>query len=786
MVNKIVTKFALMLVLSLQSTYSNAQCCNYKLIMHDSYGDGWQGASIQVLINSLPVGNYSASNFQSMAYISLCNGDSLDLIYTAGIYENENSYELRDSSWNSVFYDGPTPDTGSVFSSLGNCDEPFELGNHPCTAIPVGIGCVSSGITDTTNSNLNPYPGEQYVTACYNGGDKWFSVIVPASGNLGFETFEIDSSSIGNTWLTIYAASTCTNRNVLYCIGSHHALYYASSYLNGLTAGETIYIQIWSCSGNLGSFQLCVTDYGTVALDSSNLPIVMINTLNQTIVPDTKINCLMDIKYNGLNTMTYTSDSANVYSGNIGIEIRGNTSASYPQHPYNIETRDSVGENNDVSILGMPAENDWVLISNYNDRSFLRNQIAYNLFREMGNYSVRNQLCEVLIDSVYQGVYLLGEKIRRNPNRVPIAKLTAADTTGDELTGGYILETTYWNANNSFQSNYSPIGHPTFDIHFVYEYPKPDIIQPQQRAYIASYVDSLETALYSSNFDDPNVGYRKYLDVPSFIDYFLVNELARNGDGFKKSRFYNKDKNSNGGKLKAGPVWDFDWSFKNQDWCWFGDRQATGWAHVVNDCDYIDNYSPGWYVRLLQDSTFQNELKCTYDEYRQNILDTATIFSYMDSITSILQNAQIRHFQKYPFFTPGPDWESQPTAATYNAELDSLKNWIGKRIQWLDANISGICNTANVTEISIDDKLKCYPNPANDYFNIDYYLPSTMNVSARLYNYLGSEVLATIPETKSTGQHSLRLETKNLSNGVYILKIERGKDVISKKIIILK
>ena len=785
MINKIISKLALLLLLCLQITNLNAQCCNYKLLMHDSYGDGWQGASIQVLINSLPVGNYSASNFQSLAYISLCNGDSLELIYTAGMDENQNSYELRDSSWNSVFYDGPTPDTGSVFSTIGNCNEPFELGNHPCTAIPIDTGCISTSIVDTTSSGLNPDPGNQYCTAGYIGGDKWFSIQVPASGNLGFETFEIDSSSLGNAWIALWAADTCSDPHVIAYIGNHGS-WYASYYLTGLTAGQTIYIQVWKFGGGVGSFQLCVTDYGTVVLDSSDLPIVMINTLGQSIVPETKINCLMDIKYNGLNNITYTSDSANVYSGNIGIEIRGNTSASYPQHPYNIETRDSAGGNNNVSILGMPAENDWVLISNYNDRSFLRNQIAYNLFREMGNYSVRTQLCEVLIDSVYQGVYLIGEKIRRNPNRVPIAKLTAADTIGDELTGGYILETTYWDANNSFQSNYSPIGHPTFDIHFVYEYPKPDIIQPQQKAYIASYVDSLETALYSTNFADPNVGYRKYLDVPSFIDYFLVNELARNGDGFKKSRFYYKDKTSNGGKLKAGPIWDFDWSFKNQDWCWFGDRQGTGWAHVVNDCAIFDNYSPGWYVRLLQDSTFQDELRCTYNQYRENILDTATIFSYMDSISAILQNAQVRHFQKYPFFEVGPDWELAPIASTYHAELDSLKSWIGKRIQWLDANISGICNTANVTESNIDDKLICYPNPANDFFNIDYYLPSAMNVSVRLHNYLGAEVLSTTPITKNTGQHSLKLETKTLPNGVYILKFERGKDVVSKKIIILK
>ena len=168
----------------------------------------------------------------------------------------------------------------------------------------------------------------------------------------------------------------------------------------------------------------------------------------------------------------------------------------------------------------MPAENDWVLLSNYNDLSLIRNALAYKLFGDMGNYSVRASLCEVVIDSSYKGIYLLGEKIKRDNNRVAISKLTATDTTGDDLTGGYILQQNYWKSSNSFQSNYSPIDHPGFDVHFVYEYPKPNVILPQQKTYIASYIDSLETALYSTDFTNTTTGYRRFLDVKSFIDYF--------------------------------------------------------------------------------------------------------------------------------------------------------------------------------------------------------------------------------------------------------------------------
>lgn len=777
MMNKTITLFALIFVLCLQSTSSKAQCCAYSINMHDGYGDGWNGATLEVFVNSLSVGIFSASNAGSAASVSICNGDLLELVYSPGDYENENSYEVQDPAWNIVFQDGPTPAIGSVFSGIGNCDAPPLPGMHPCLAIPIEtIECIS---VDNTG-----FPGSPYTPNCswFAGGDIWYTLQVPASGNLSFETI---AGSLNDTGIAVWTGDECSVLTIAGCDDDAGMGYLSFLAVYDLTPGENIYIQAWKWGGGGGSFEICITDLGTVVLDSSELPIVMINTLGQTIIPDTKIDCLMDIKYNGPGSLTYVSDNSNVYSGNIGIEVRGNTSASYPQRPYTVETRDSEGENNNVEILGMPAENDWVLLSNYNDRSLMRNLIAFNVFGEMGNYSVRAQLCEVLLDSSYRGIYVIGEKIRRDSMRVDIAKLTAADTTGDALTGGYILQQNYWDANNSFQSNYSPIDHPEFDVHFVYEYPKPDTIQPQQKTYIASYIDSLETALYSADFADPDEGYRKYMDIPSFIDYFLVNELSRNADGFKKSVFFHKDKNSNGGKLKAGPVWDFDWSFKNQEYCYFNNAEGEGWAHHINDC-WVDNYSTGWYIRMLQDSTFQNELRCTYEQYRQTMLDTTAIFAYIDSIGTIVQNAQTRHFQKWSLLGHnGPDWETEPFADSYNAELVILKDWINKRLLWLDANIPGLCMPTGVTETSLSGTVNCYPNPASSYFIIDYSLPSAMNVSVRLYNYLGTEVLSIPPIMQGTGQHSLKLETNTLSDGVYILKFERGKDVISKKITVM-
>ena len=751
------------------STKSQAQCCYYKLSMHDSYGDGWNGGFLSVTINNNPVGNFSASNFGSLDSFQVCNGDTLKLNYTSGSYENENSYQLYDANWNLYHMAGPTPPTGLVFDTLGNCNATFLAGNNPCTAIPIDTGqCIWGDNTGYQGSGFNP------GCASYQGADVWYKVVVPPSGNLSFAT---DSGTINDTGLALWTDSLCSNPQYLGCDDDAGIGTLSMLSLYELDPGQTIYIQVFGYGTAVGTFHLCVEDLGTVSLDSTELPLVMINTQNQSIIQNTKINCLMDIKYNGAGNITYLNSPANIYSGHIGIEIRGATSSGYPQKPYNIETRTAAGTNNNVSILGMPSENDYTLLSNYNDRSLIRNSLAFKLFGEMGNTSCRTRLCEVLIDSVYKGIYLMSEKIKRDSNRLDISKLTPIDTVGDQLTGGYILQQNYWDANNSFLSNYSPIDHPGFDVHFVYEYPTKDSIHPKQKTYIASFVDSLEGALYSSNFADTTNGYRRYLDTKSFIDYFIINELSRNNDGFKKSVFFNKDKHSKKkGKLKAGPVWDFDWAWKTMATCsLFDQNDGSGWAHLINDCP-TDNYSCGYYVRLLQDTTFSNELRCAYEEYRSTILDTTYLFAYMDSIENVVQKAQARHFQKWPILgVSGPAPEVNAIATTYAAEMDTLKNWIKVRLNWLDTHIPGHCIQVNtgITQTKVNEALQYYPNPSTGNFHFEGTLPNGKATLMTIYD-ITNKVIDKVPIKTGKGKFEYLLKQK----GVYFFNISNEDGII--------
>jgi hypothetical protein len=285
-----------------------------------------------------------------------------------------------------------------------------------------------------------------------------------------------------------------------------------------------------------------------VNFTSSNLPIVIITTnQGEAIVDEPKITADMKIIYHGNSIRNNVSDSGNVYSGKIGIEIRGVYSATLPQKPYGIETRDATGNKLNVSLLGMPSENDWVLLANYNDKTFLRDVLAFDIFSKMGHYATRMRFCEVVLNNDYQGIYLFGEKIKQDNGRVNIAKLKPDDNTGDNVTGGYIIKNDYYTSTDSWKSNFSPLNKPGGEVFFVYDDPKPEVLTNQQKTYIQGFINTLETVLYSPAFNVSVFGYKSYIDIKSFADYFILGEVTRNVDTYKKSRYFYKNKDSKDG-----------------------------------------------------------------------------------------------------------------------------------------------------------------------------------------------------------------------------------------------
>ena len=284
-----------------------------------------------------------------------------------------------------------------------------------------------------------------------------------------------------------------------------------------------------------------------VDFTSSNIPIIIIETDGQEILDEPRIIANMKTidKGKGRN---FISDSTYEYDGQISIEIRGSSSQSFPKKQYGFETQNHDGSKNNVPLLGLPNENDWILHAPYSDKTLIRNILTYKLSERLGHYAPRTRLCELVLNGEYAGVYVLTEKIKRDDNRIDISKLKSDEITGDDLTGGYILKIDKTTGNGCYGWN-TEIAN-TF---IQYEYPDCDDIVPEQESYIKRYMNNFEEVLLSNEFADPIDGYQQLIDVNSAIDYFIINETSKNIDAYRLSTFMYKDKDSKGGKLVFGP-----------------------------------------------------------------------------------------------------------------------------------------------------------------------------------------------------------------------------------------
>lgn len=499
----------------------------------------------------------------------------------------------------------------------------------------------------------------------------------------------------------------------------------------------------------------------------TNLPLVVINTNGKPITDDPKITAGIKVIYKGSAILNHPSDAGNVYDGLCGIEYRGHYSQELPQKPYGFETRDAAGNNLNVSLLDMPDENDWILLANYNDKTFMRNTLAFHLFSAMGHYAPRANICELVLNGRYDGIYILTEKIKQDDHRVDIAGLDADDNAGDSLTGGYMFKTDYYDGSNSWLSGYSPVDRPGENVYFVYAYPDPDAITSSQKAYLKRYVDAFEDVLYGAGFDDPQTGYRAYLDLASFIDYFIIGELSRNVDAYKKSAFFFKDKDSKGGLLNRGPVWDFDWAWKNMnDNCTiFSATDGSGWAYKVNDC-YNWPVAPAWIVRLMEDNSFQNEVFRRYFSLRKTLLSEEYIYHYIDSVHQLVEKAQARHYDRWPILginVGTPEVDYQPS--TYAGEIDKFRNWIETRLLWLDANLPGEATVSHPDALNADAMvIRIYPNPARDML----FIESEQAIQrVEIFNSTGRQMIS----TPSDGRYSCAIDVSGLNPGLFIVKI---------------
>ena len=396
-------------------------------------------------------------------------------------------------------------------------------------------------------------------------------------------------------------------------------------------------------------------------------------------------------------TLTVRKKDSIHFSGIIGIEIRGETSQYFDKKSYGLETWDREYNDIDVSIIGFPDEEDWILYGPFSDKSLIRNKLIYDLSNKMGRYASRTEFVELYINYDYKGLYIFMEKLKRDKNRINIQKLDQGDIDENLISGGYIIKIDKSDMDdgsytdyNSFQSNFDINGNLDGEkkIYFNYEYPKPGIIHANQKNYIKNYFHEFESALASDKFEDPENGFRKYIDEDSFIDFFILNELSNNVDGFRLSTYLHKDRDE---KLMIGPIWDFNLSFGNADYC--GGERYDVWLHKFNERCPGDFWNiPFWWDRLLEDQKFVDKLKLRWNDLRSNTLSNINIIQMINNYYTFINNETDiveKNFYKWRILGIYI-WPNSFIGNNYDQEINFLKIWIENRLNWLDDSINNL------------------------------------------------------------------------------------------------
>ncbi|WP_276091126.1 CotH kinase family protein [Pedobacter sp. JY14-1] len=331
---------------------------------------------------------------------------------------------------------------------------------------------------------------------------------------------------------------------------------------------------------------------------------------------------------------------------------RGNTTWGMPKKPYRIKL------DKKAEILGMAAAKKWVLLANFSDKTMLRNNIAFELGKRFeAAFTPKSRFVEVVLNGEYLGNYLLTDQVEVGETRVNIPELDE-DSPDSDISGGYLLEVDarldepYWFITKN---------------NLAFTIKSPEEITSSQFKYISDYVQLAEDAIYGGNFAGPSKGYEEYINVESFINWYLVNELTKNNDAaFFSSVFMHKDRH---GKLSLGPIWDFDIALGNVNYN--GNNDPQGWWIATS----------GWMFRLFEDPAFRKRVKARWTVLKTTQVNT--IFDFINQQAAYLKLSQRQNFNKWDVLY-NYTWPNAVVLGSYDNEVQYMKEWLAKRIAWMD------------------------------------------------------------------------------------------------------
>ena len=439
-------------------------------------------------------------------------------------------------------------------------------------------------------------------------------------------------------------------------------------------------------------------DNKNVTIDSTNLPIVWIDVNGVMIDRDERISGRMKIIHNGNGMMNYADTVAHPgqridYDGYIAIRYRGHSSFSLSdKKPYSFHTMtapiEEGGSKKKVELLGMGKDNKWCFLAPYSDRSLMRDLLAFEFAKPWMEYTPQGRFCEVYLDGIYYGVYQLCEIVSKGKYRT---NLPDPGEEGDELTGGYIMQVDRYETG-VYTSKHHPVRTTGWDItdrYIRFQFQTPDLedITATQKGYITGRIDEMEDAFASSNYMDPEEGYRKYIDITSFADYQLMMELSHNIDAYRLSAKFFKRRDSVDARFKM-VIWDFNIAYGNNRYSGY---QTDNWIYKYNNDLYSAgevNLIPFWWYKLNKDPDYTSLLKERWKLFRRNNLRDDRWMATVDSLANVLTScgAEERNDAARPRWGQYI-WPNYYIPNSFDDEISFLKQWITERIAWMDQQL---------------------------------------------------------------------------------------------------
>ena len=400
----------------------------------------------------------------------------------------------------------------------------------------------------------------------------------------------------------------------------------------------------------------------------TNLPTVVINTKGAQEVTS---------KEEELSSVVYIVSEEGkklLATEKTGVRGRGNASWNFPKKPYRLKFDEK------QQLLDAPAKaKKWTLINNYGDKTLMRNILAFELSRRFGlAYTPYCHPVDVVLNGEYRGCYQLCDQIEVNKNRVNITEMEPEDVTLPELSGGYLIEVDAY-ASTEASHFYSTLGTPV-----TIKSPDDEDIVNAQTRYITDYFNRMENAVFASNFADPETGYRRYLDLDSFLKHFMVGEMSGNTDTYW-SVYMTKDRESD--KFFTGPVWDFDIAFDN-DQRTYPIEAHTDYIFASKNSSVASEAMRQMVNRIVKedDGARQRLLELWSEARNTKGIDETSLLEYVDKTVELLNESQKLNFLRWNILSERVH-ENPQASGSYEGEVAIVKNFIRKRLPQLDGFI---------------------------------------------------------------------------------------------------